>query len=222
MLNKYNLGDQVRTKIHDESDSRTEVDATICGVEISPILINHPNTKHLRYKIAYNPSPEYIVGGCTCCNGYVDEEDIIGRITDLNSNVSESPKDTKDLYLYELTRMFKINIDIDIHCCDKDFTIPHASDAGFERCPYGYHIRHEADRLSYTIMYLVMVITTCTNQSDPILSELRKMFISFSKEIVTAISTANDCSSVLVTIDNGKLDGTTLQASFCGCSDDNS
>ena len=34
MVNKYNLSDKVRTKIHYENDNREEVDAFIRGIEL--------------------------------------------------------------------------------------------------------------------------------------------------------------------------------------------
>lgn len=223
MINKYNLGDKVRTKIYCENDKRTEVDATICGIEITD-----PNTNYIRYKIAFDPSDTEKAMGCTGCNGYVGEEDIIGSIPNLDSNVSKPRKDMRDLCTKnnESMRLHKISFDIDIHCCDADFTIPYASDAGLERCSYGYHGNCEVKSLfrqfcfADVVMYLAKFNIICTNKSDPIFSKLRELIISFEKEIITSINDRSDRSSVLVTIDNGKLDGTTLQASFYGFSYD--
>ena len=44
MLNKYNLGDKVRTKIHYDNDKRKEVDAIIRGIEIVD------GTDNIKYK----------------------------------------------------------------------------------------------------------------------------------------------------------------------------
>ena len=72
MLNKYNLGDRVRTKIHYKNDKRTEVDALICGMEI---IDTHGN---IRYKILFEPDELEKKQGCKGSSGYVDQEDIIG------------------------------------------------------------------------------------------------------------------------------------------------
>lgn len=45
MVNKYNLCDKVRTKIHYENDNRKEVDAFIRGIELVD------ETDEIRYKI---------------------------------------------------------------------------------------------------------------------------------------------------------------------------
>lgn len=45
MVNKYNLCDKVRTKIHYENDNRKEVDAFIRGIELVD------ETDGIRYKI---------------------------------------------------------------------------------------------------------------------------------------------------------------------------
>lgn len=72
MLNKYNLGDRVRTKIHYKNDKRTEVDALIYGMEI---IDAHGN---IRYKILFESDALEKKQGCTGSSGYVDQEDIIG------------------------------------------------------------------------------------------------------------------------------------------------
>lgn len=49
MVNKYNLCDKVRTKIHYENDNRKEVDAFIRGIELVD------GTDEIRYKIWFEP-----------------------------------------------------------------------------------------------------------------------------------------------------------------------
>ena len=72
MLNKYNLGDKVRTKIHYENDKRTEVDAIIRGMEIID------ETDNIKYKIWFEPEESSKKQGWTGCIGYVDQDDILG------------------------------------------------------------------------------------------------------------------------------------------------
>ena len=70
MLNKYNLGDKVRTKIHYENDKRREVDAIIRGMEIVD------GTDNIKYKIWFDAEESSKKQGCTGCMGYVEQEDI--------------------------------------------------------------------------------------------------------------------------------------------------
>lgn len=65
-INKYIIGDKVKTKIHFNNDPRTTVEAIICGIE----LINTNNT--IRYKIKLSDDCN---GGTS--TGYVYEDDII-------------------------------------------------------------------------------------------------------------------------------------------------
>ena len=69
-INKFNIGDKVRTKIHYQNDSRTEVEAIIRGVELED------DTDNVRYKIHFEPE-EFDKGVCTGCTGYVNQDDII-------------------------------------------------------------------------------------------------------------------------------------------------
>ena len=71
MLNKYNLGDKVRTKIHYDNDKRKEVDAIIRGMEIID------ETDNIKYKIWFEPEESSKKQGCTGCIGYVDQDDIL-------------------------------------------------------------------------------------------------------------------------------------------------
>ena len=71
MKNKYNVGDKVRAKIHYQNDKRTEVDAVIIGIELE--------NDNVDYKIKFDATPIEKEQGCTGCEGYVNEIDIIKR-----------------------------------------------------------------------------------------------------------------------------------------------
>lgn len=70
-INKYNIGDKVRTKIYYQNDSRTEVDAIIRGVELDD------ESDIVRYKIRFNATDYDKKQGCTGCIGYVCQDWII-------------------------------------------------------------------------------------------------------------------------------------------------
>ena len=69
-MNKYNAGDRVKTKIHYQNDKRKVVEAIIIGVELE-------NETNIKYKIEFEPEELYKKQGCTGCEGYIDESDII-------------------------------------------------------------------------------------------------------------------------------------------------
>lgn len=69
--NKYNIGDNVRTKIHYQNDTRTEVDAIIRGVELDD------ETNEVRYKIWFEPDDFHKRQGSTGCRGYIGQDDIL-------------------------------------------------------------------------------------------------------------------------------------------------
>ena len=71
MKNKYNVGDKVRAKIHYQNDKRTAVDAVIIGIELE--------NDNVDYKIKFDATPIEKEQGCTGCEGYVNEIDIIKR-----------------------------------------------------------------------------------------------------------------------------------------------
>lgn len=76
-LNKYNIGDCVRTKIHYTNDKRTEVIATIIGVFKN-------DAGGIDYKISFGRE-QGEDSMCTSCDedeGYVGEEDIISKVVD--------------------------------------------------------------------------------------------------------------------------------------------
>lgn len=69
----YSIGDRVKTKIHYQNDSRTEVEAVIRGIELED------KTDNVRYKIGFEPDEFHKKQGSTgCCSGYVDQDDILG------------------------------------------------------------------------------------------------------------------------------------------------
>ena len=68
-MNKYNVGDRVKTKIHYQNDKRKVVEAIIIGVELD-------NETNIKYKIEFEPELDK-KQGCTGCEGYIDESDII-------------------------------------------------------------------------------------------------------------------------------------------------
>lgn len=68
-MNKYHVGNKVRTKINYINDSRKEVIAEIIDV----LLVEDS----YRYKINFEPDDFSKGQGCTGCEGYVLEEDII-------------------------------------------------------------------------------------------------------------------------------------------------
>lgn len=77
MVNKYNLCDKVRTKIHYENDNRKEVDAFICGIELVD------GTDEIRYKIWFESDEFDKKLGGTGCTGYISQEDIIGLCSEI-------------------------------------------------------------------------------------------------------------------------------------------
>lgn len=77
MVNKYNLNDKVRTKIHYKNDNREEVDAFICGIELVD------GTDEIRYKIWFEPEKFDEKLGSTGCIGYISQEDIIGLCSEI-------------------------------------------------------------------------------------------------------------------------------------------
>ena len=77
MVNKYNLCDKVRTKIHYENDNRKEVDAFIHGIELVD------GTDKIRYKIWFESDEFDKKLGSTGCIGYISQEDIIGLCSEI-------------------------------------------------------------------------------------------------------------------------------------------
>ena len=77
MVNKYNLCDKVRTKIHYENDNRKEVDAFIRGIELVD------ETDEIRYKIWFGSDKFDKKLGSTGCIGYISQEDIIGLCSEI-------------------------------------------------------------------------------------------------------------------------------------------
>ncbi len=71
MQSKYNVGDKVRAKIHYQNDRRKEVEATILGVELEN------KTDNVKYKIHFEPEEYDKEQGCTGCEGYVYQDDVI-------------------------------------------------------------------------------------------------------------------------------------------------
>ena len=69
-MNKYNVGDRVKTKIHYQNDKRKVVEAIIIGVELE-------NETNIKYKIEFEPEELDKKQGCIGCEGYIDESDII-------------------------------------------------------------------------------------------------------------------------------------------------
>ena len=67
MVNKYNLCDKVRTKIHYENDNRKEVDAFIRGIELVD------ETDEIRYKIWFESDKFDKKLGCTGSIGYISQ-----------------------------------------------------------------------------------------------------------------------------------------------------
>lgn len=71
MQSKYNVGDKVRTKIRYQNDRRKEVEATILGVELEN------RTDKVKYKIHFEPEEWDKEQGCTGCEGYINEDDVL-------------------------------------------------------------------------------------------------------------------------------------------------
>lgn len=76
MKNKYNIGDKVKTKIHYQNDKRKEVEAIIISVEFEN------KTNNVKYKIEFEPEELDKEQGCTGCEGYVNQDDIIQLVID--------------------------------------------------------------------------------------------------------------------------------------------
>lgn len=79
MINKYNIGDKIKTRIHYKNDPRTEIDATIIGIELE--------NNNIKYKIKFDATPAKVRLGCTECEGYVAEDDIIKTDSHISSNI---------------------------------------------------------------------------------------------------------------------------------------
>ena len=77
MVNKYNLSDKVRAKIHYKNDNRKEVDAFIRGIELVD------GTDEIRYKIWFEPEKFDKKLRSTGCIGYISQEDIIGLCSEI-------------------------------------------------------------------------------------------------------------------------------------------
>lgn len=77
MMNRYNLCDKIRTKIHYENDNRKEVDAFIRGMELVD------ETDEIRYKVWFEPEEFHKKLGSTGCIAYISQEDIIGLCSEL-------------------------------------------------------------------------------------------------------------------------------------------
>ena len=75
-LNKYHIGDWVRTKIHFTNDKRTEVNAIIVAVFKNTV-------GGIDYKINFDPEHGED-SMCTGCDGYVSENDIISKVYGYN------------------------------------------------------------------------------------------------------------------------------------------
>ena len=71
-MNKYNIGDRIETKIHYKNDERTQVKATIIGVELESDM------ETLKYKISFEPTESDRELGCVGCEGHINQNDIIG------------------------------------------------------------------------------------------------------------------------------------------------
>lgn len=80
MVNKYNLCDKVRTKIHYKNDNRKEVDAFIRGIEL---VDGVDGTDKIRYKIWFESDEFDKKLGSTGCIGYISQEDIIGLCSEI-------------------------------------------------------------------------------------------------------------------------------------------
>lgn len=69
--NKYNIGDRIKGKIRYSNDTRKEIEAIILGAE----FVDKINI--IRYKIEFEPEEFDKKQGCTGCEGYILESDII-------------------------------------------------------------------------------------------------------------------------------------------------
>lgn len=95
-LNKYHIGDWVRTKIHYINDKRTEVNATIIGVFKN-------DAGGIDYKISFcreERECSMCTSSCDSCDeGYVGEEDIISKVDNYIVNY-ELTEQNPGKYLY--------------------------------------------------------------------------------------------------------------------------
>lgn len=104
MKNKYNIGDNIRAKIHYQNDKRKEVEATILSVKLE--------TDNVLYKINFKPEEEDKKQGCTRCESWIDQDDII----ELKNNMKtieerrKSARNTNEL-LDHLVRLIEQNDD---------------------------------------------------------------------------------------------------------------
>lgn len=92
-LNKYHLGDWVRTKIHFINDKRTEVNAIITGV-----FLNTPGG--IDYKISFGPDKQRDESMCTGCEGYVSENDIISKVVNYIVDYRLNRRNPDRIYSY--------------------------------------------------------------------------------------------------------------------------
>ena len=78
MKNKYSIGDKIRARIHYQNDRRTEVEATILSIELDS------RNDNAKYKIKFAPEDPAVELGCTGCEGYINQEDIIEVLTNID------------------------------------------------------------------------------------------------------------------------------------------
>ena len=72
MSNTYNIGDQIKTKIHYINDPRSEVQATIIGISID----KDNDKEDVRYLIEFANLNDEIPSN----EGYIKEKDIIKKM----------------------------------------------------------------------------------------------------------------------------------------------
>lgn len=70
--NKYNISDRIKGKIWYGNGTRKEVEAIILGVEFVDKI------DAIRYKVRFEPEEKDKKLGCTGCQGYILESNIIG------------------------------------------------------------------------------------------------------------------------------------------------
>ena len=108
---KYNIGDKVRAKINYANDKRKEVEAIIKGVELVD------NDTQVKYKIWFEPDEFHKRQGSTGCSGYINQDDIIEKIFNVQNIRQEILELTDTMLDFWNSLWVKINI-----CTDDDIT----------------------------------------------------------------------------------------------------
>ena len=216
MLNKYNLGDRVRTKIHDENDSRTEVDGVIRGIEIDNVF-----TLHIRYEIALCSSDAETILGCADGSMYVAEEDIIGIIPVIDDNKEPTYK-IDILMRYQLNNTPTFNLDNRIDdIVDSHYYTGYDGYYTIKTRVSGYTATECENKVISMLDKLLLYIASPYSIEYREAKKLYNLFELVKKEITEVADNPIIPSPYIVErLTTGEYEGTTIRVDFMGFLDD--